>query len=111
MTTTNDTVIYDKHGKRVHRANGIIETGDKVVVAMRFMDAASTLSSVRLHDAEGDAPPTREELDAIWQRRVAATSDAWRHPNQQDADKQTQTTNVEDAIEQRNRRLENAWRS
>ena len=112
MTTTNDSVLYDKHGKRVRRLDGVIAEGDRLVVGMRLMDAApASPSIISLRDVEGDTPPTREELDAAYQARCSRMEDAWRHPGHRTAEKQGPLASVDDAIEQRNRRLENAWRS
>lgn len=109
---TKDSILYDKHGKRVRRLDGVVADGDRLVVGMRLMDTEPASPSViTLRDAEGDAPPTQEELDAAYQARCARMEDAWRHPEQQDAEKRAQPASVDDAIEQRNRRLENAWRS
>ncbi|MDD1536087.1 MULTISPECIES: hypothetical protein [unclassified Bradyrhizobium] len=109
---TKDSILYDKNGKRVHRLNGVMADGDRLVVGMRLMDAApASLSVVSLRDTEGDAPPTQEQLDAAYQARCSRMEDAWRHPNQQETTgKQIPLASVDDAIEQRNRRLENAWK-
>ncbi|MHC2415868.1 hypothetical protein ACVJGC_008459 [Bradyrhizobium diazoefficiens] len=109
---TKDSILYDKNGKRVHRLDGVIADGDRLVVGMRLMDAApASPSVVTLRDAEGDAPPTQEQLDAAYQARCSRMEDAWRHPDQQDAVRPTLPTSVDAAIAQRNARLENAWRS
>lgn len=108
---TKDSILYDKDGKRVHRRDGVVADGDRLVIGMRLMDAASALSSVvSLRDAEGDAPPTQEQLDAAYQARCSRMEDAWRQPDQQTTEKQAPLASVDDAIEQRNRRLENAWK-
>ena len=112
MTTTNDSVLYDRNGKRVHRLDGVIADGDRLVVGMRLMDAApASPSIITLRDAEGDALPTPEQLDAAYQARCSRMEDAWRHPDQQNAGKPTPLSSVDDTIEQRNRRLENAWKN
>lgn len=112
MTTTNDSILYDKYGKRVCRLDGVVADGDRLVVGMRLMDGAPTSPSVvTLRDAEGDAPPTQEQLDAAYQARCSRMEDAWRHPDQQSAEKSAPLASVDDAIEQRNRRIENAWRN
>ena len=112
MTTTKDSVLYDKHGKRVHRLDGVVADGDRLVVGMRLMDAASTSSSVvTLRDTNDSTPPTQEQLDVLYQARCSRMEDAWRHPDQGTTEKQAPLASVDDAIEQRNRRLENAWRS
>lgn len=109
---TKDSILYDRNGKRVRRLDGVIADGDRLVVGMRLMDAApASPSVVSLRDAEGDAPPTQEQLDAAYQARCSRMEDAWRHPDQQETEKQVPPVSVDDAIEQRNRRLENAWKS
>ncbi|MCK1547188.1 hypothetical protein IVB12_36015 [Bradyrhizobium sp. 179] len=109
---TKDSILYDKNGKRVRRLDGVIADGDRLVVGMRLMDAApASPSIITLRDGEDDAPPAQEQLDAAYQARCSRMEDAWRHPDQQDTEKQAPLASVEDAIEQRNRRLENAWRS
>ncbi|GAB9205990.1 hypothetical protein BDS110ZK18_22600 [Bradyrhizobium diazoefficiens] len=109
---TKDSILYDRNGKRVRRVDGVIADGDRLVVGMRLMDAApASPSVVTLRDAEGDAPPTQEQLDAAYQARCSRIEDAWRHPDHQTTEKQAPLLSVDDAIEQRNRRLENAWRS
>ncbi|MEY9731728.1 hypothetical protein [Bradyrhizobium yuanmingense] len=108
---TKDSILYDRNGKRVHRRDGVVADGDRLVIGMRLMDAASALPSVvSLRDAEADAPPTQEQLDAAYQARCSRMEDAWRHPDQETAER-APLVSVDDAIEQRNRRLENAWKS
>ncbi|MCW2078285.1 UNVERIFIED_ORG: hypothetical protein M2193_000460 [Bradyrhizobium japonicum] len=109
---TNDSILYDRNGKRVRRLDGVIADGDRLVVGMRLMDAApASPSVVTMRDVEGDAPPTQEQLDAAYQARCSRMEDAWRHPDQQETEKQAPLASVDDAIELRNRRLENAWKS
>ncbi|SCB51226.1 hypothetical protein GA0061098_1015110 [Bradyrhizobium shewense] len=109
---TKDSILYDRNGKRVRRLDGVIADGDRLVVGMRLMDAApASPSVVTLRDAEGDSPPAQEELDAAYQARCSRMEDAWRHPDQETTEKQARLASVDDAIEQRNRRLENAWKS
>lgn len=109
---TKDSILYDRNGKRVRRLDGVIADGDRLVVGMRLMDAAPASPSVlTLRDAGGDAAPTQEQLDAAYQARCSRMEDAWRHPDQETTEKQAPLLSVDDAIEQRNRRLENAWRS
>ncbi|UWU88169.1 hypothetical protein N2605_17510 [Bradyrhizobium yuanmingense] len=109
---TKDSILYDKDGKRVHRRDGVVADGDRLVIGMRLMDAASALPSVvSLRDAEGDAPPTQEQLDAAYQARCSRMEDAWRHPDQQDALRPNPPTSVDATIAERNARLESAWRS
>lgn len=110
MTTTHDT-IFDKNGKRVLRANNIMEDGDRLIVAMRMMDAAPAIS-VTLRDAEPDGPPARDELEELREARIAALCDRWRDPT---ADTQIKLSAPSDKtkqqlLEERDRRLENAWR-
>lgn len=108
---TKDSILYDRNGKRVRRLDGVIADGDRLVVGMRLMDAAQASPSVvSLRDAEGDAPPTQEQLDAAYQARCSRMEDAWRHPGQQETEKQAPLASVDDAIQQRNRRIENAWK-
>ncbi|MET3302624.1 hypothetical protein [Bradyrhizobium diazoefficiens] len=107
-----NSTLYDRNGKRVRRHDGVAADGDLLVVGMRLMDAApASPSVVTLRDAEGDAPPTQEQLDVAYQARCSRMEDAWRHPDQQDAEIPASFASVDDAIEQRNRRLENAWKS
>ncbi|MFK4510376.1 hypothetical protein [Bradyrhizobium daqingense] len=109
---TKDSILYDRNGKRVRRLDGVISDGDRLVVGMRLMDAApASPSVVTLRDVEGDAAPTQEQLDAAYQARCSRMEDAWRHPYQQETEKRAPLASVDDAIEQRNRRLENAWKS
>lgn len=109
---TQDSILYDKNGKRVLRTDGVIDDGDRLVVGMRLMDAApASASIVTLRDAEGDAPQSQQQLDADYQARCYRIEDAWRHSDQQKIEKQVPPVSVDDAIEQRNRRLENAWKS
>lgn len=110
MTTTHDT-IFDKNGKRVFRAKSIMEDGDRLVVAMRMMDAAPVIS-VTLRDAEPDGTPTRDQLENMREARIAALCDRWRDP---DVDTQIKPSapsdkTKEQLLDERDRRLENAWR-
>ncbi|MCK1536444.1 MULTISPECIES: hypothetical protein [unclassified Bradyrhizobium] len=111
MTTAHDT-IFDKNGKRVLRSNMIIEDGDRLVVAMRMMDAAPACA-VTLSDAEQDVPLTREQLEDMREARIAALCDRWRDPA---ADTQIKPSahsdkTKEQVLDERDRRLENAWRN
>lgn len=111
MTTTHDA-IFDKNGKRVLRANSIMEDGDRLVVAMRMMDAAQTLS-VSLCDARQEGPPTRDQLEDMREARIAALCDRWRDPaadTQIKPPAQSDKTK-EQLLDERDRRLENAWRN
>lgn len=110
MTTAHDT-IFDKNGKPVLRSNKIIEDGDKLVVAMRLMDANATFS-VSLSDAQQDGPPKRDQLEELREARIAALCDRWRDPA---ADTQIKPSapsekTKEQLLDERDRRLENAWR-
>lgn len=111
MTTTHDT-IFDKNGKPVRRANNVIENGDKLVVAMRMMDAAPPLS-VSLSDTRQDGPPTRDQLEGMREARIAALCDRWRDPSAGTHVKpSTQSDKTkEQLLDERDRRLENAWRN
>ncbi|OSI65452.1 hypothetical protein [Bradyrhizobium canariense] len=111
MMTTHDT-IFDKNGKRVLRSNMIIEDGDRLVVAMRMMDTAQPLS-VSLCDTRQDGPPTRDELEDMREARIAALCDRWRDPapdTQIKPSAQSDKTK-EQLLDERDRRLENAWRN
>jgi len=46
-----------------------------------------------------------------YQARCSRREDGWRPPVQETTEKQAPLASVDDAIEQRNRRLENAWKS
>lgn len=111
MTTAHDT-IFDKNGKRVLRSNMIIEDGDRLVVAMRLMDAAPSCSAT-LSNAEQNGPPTRDQLEDLREARIAALCDRWRDPDAGTLIKPSAPSDKtkEQLLDERDRRLENAWRN
>lgn len=96
---TNDHEIIDRNGKRVTRGNGVLQDGDKLVTRMQFMDAADP----RLVAAAALADSVRrnEQFDARGHRPGYAT---------QSHDAAT-TTAIDKALDDRNTRLTNAWKT
>jgi hypothetical protein len=139
MTTeVRDYEVIDKYGQVIRRTkdNGIVADGEGVRVRLSLMDAANpgliaaaaladSIKRNEAFDARGHRPgflPMHDAAasDAAREARDARVCDSWRNPpavadqsQQQTTPAATTTSNLtrDELVAQRDKRLENAWRS
>ncbi|MCK1391694.1 hypothetical protein [Bradyrhizobium sp. 1] len=103
---TNDSIVYDKQGKRVQRANGVLADGDRMTVPITLMDSASRTAALTLLDS-GTAP-SQEQLEILRDARNRDLEHRWQGGTQQDT--QPASHSSADLIAARDRRVSEMWK-